>query len=74
MIRVEMINATYTREEFIKEVNSYIDFAINDKEYAIEDLTPTMIAEDIVGYVDVDHGVDEEGMKIIKEELDKRRK
>lgn len=40
---------SYTEEEFIVEVNSMIDFALNEKEYELKDLSVKMIGEDVTG-------------------------
>lgn len=39
---------SYTKDEFIIEVNSMIEFAL-DKEYKMSDLSVQMIGEDITG-------------------------
>ena len=59
---------SYTEEEFREDVRSTIDFAVGEKEYPLQDLTPNFIAEDITGIFG-EHGISKEGLDIIEQEL-----
>ena len=61
-------NITMTKEAFREEARRMIEFAVVDKDYSLEDLSPDMIAEDISG-ITGHHQMPEEGLAIIKEEL-----
>ena len=58
-----------TEEEFREEAKSMIEFAINDKEYAIDNIDAKMIAEDITGMVLGEHGLSDRALEIIEEQL-----
>lgn len=61
----------YHENYFLEIVSELIDFAINEKEYELENLSVIMIAEDVTSVVDEPHGVDEKGLVIIEEELNR---
>lgn len=58
----------YTEEEFREEAKGMIQFAINEKGYSFNELSPDMIAEDITG-IWGEHQMPKDGMDIIRKEL-----
>lgn len=72
-IKTELLDRRgYTEADFRTEVRGMIQFAINEKEYLLEELSIDMIAEDITGIFG-EHQMSEEGLNIINEELAKVR-
>lgn len=73
-IGVEM---NLTEEDFKIAITSSIDFAVNEKEYKLEALTADFIAEEITGIIESyhgkPHGMPQEGMNIIKQEIQKHK-
>ena len=65
-----------SKEKFKQVVLNAIEFAINEKEYALKDLTVDFIAEDITGiiksYHEKDFEMNKAGLAIIKQVLSDR--
>lgn len=67
------IDVTLTVDAFITATKDMIDFAINEKGYALDDLTVDFIAEDITGKVG-NHGLSVDGLLIINNVLNDYKK
>lgn len=59
-----------TEGELRNAAFSSIEFAVNDKEYDLKDLTADFVAEEITGTFG-NHGMPKEGLQIIREELNR---
>jgi hypothetical protein len=73
VITVKFDDGEYSKvpeDQFRKVIKGLIDFAFNEKEYPLEDISVEMIAEDVTGVIE-NHGIDNKGLKIIELELDK---
>lgn len=64
------VEVNCSEEDFRVCVVETIDFAVNNKEYELKDISPDFIAEDITG-ISGEHGMSADALAIIGEELQK---